>query len=233
MPLHDLAQYYWIVRNDYARAEPLLREAAELVRGTARFPGAAMTHASALYELGRIDEADSLLREGLEKWTGSDAGIAGGLLLQARILAAKGDLDSAVAVTEEALDTSRPLMEGAHPLTLRVLIQLGELLHQQGSLDEAEARLAEATRFGSALNESTKRQWAAAVHADPLDGNRPLSSGMKRVAPAYEALAAVLRELGRADEAGQYAREAVRLRQEAERLDMEVTSRPSVRGSPN
>jgi tetratricopeptide (TPR) repeat protein len=175
-----------------------------------------------LFAQGRIDEAAIHYREAKE-----DRPARRGSAL-ARFMQMQGHGEEAEAHVRSHLAQSRASRGDDHIATLRLLTQLGVMLHQQGRLDEAETLLKEATEsarrrpgrnpeladmltsYGVLLIELARLEEADAVLRDALDRQIAL-----RGAEHPSALATTV-VMGSLHEAAQRPQEAIALLAPAE-----------------
>ena len=144
-----------------------------------------------LFNQSKLDEAEPLLREGLEvqratlgdRHPGTLASINNlGTLLQAQ-----GKLDEAEPLMREGLKAQRARLGDRHSDTLASMNNLGALLYNQGKLDEAEPLMR------SALD--ARRAMLGDRHSDTLD--------------SMSSLGTLLTDQGKFDEAEPLLREAI------------------------
>jgi serine/threonine protein kinase/Tfp pilus assembly protein PilF len=181
-------------KGDPAAAEPLLREAIEIHRKSlpAGHPQIAMTLnnlAQVLTELGRFDQAESMYREALAirraALSPRHPDVAQSLNNLSAVLRARGQPAEAEALARDALAIWREALPAGHPTMTAAMHNLGEALRAQGRLSESEPLYRE----------------SLSVRAATVG---PRAAPTTRSAAA---LAAVLNELGRADEAAAIRRQ--------------------------
>ncbi|MBK6941552.1 MAG: serine/threonine protein kinase [Planctomycetes bacterium] len=148
--LRDLASVY-LERHEYAHAESTFARAADLAERAAgpddrATLGARTGYANALVGLGRIDEAESMLRDLLEMRTrvqGRDAHDTQVTLNSlAVVLQHAQKLEEAEALYHEAAEIGARASGPIHPNTLTARFNAAHLMMQRGRLDEAEPLLA-------------------------------------------------------------------------------------------
>jgi tetratricopeptide (TPR) repeat protein len=189
----------WAEQGQYARAEPYLRRALEMVRRLRiddTPDGVAVIYnlASACAQQAKFDEAEALIHGFLQrsdKRFGPDSPIVAGTLHQlALIRFLQGRCEEAEPIARRALAILEKIA-GANTLALAtLLVLLGRILTRLGKLDEAEALLREALH--------AREEFLAPEH--------PLT------AESFEAYAEVLKEQGRIIEAGEYTQRAGQIR---------------------
>jgi tetratricopeptide (TPR) repeat protein/predicted Ser/Thr protein kinase len=135
----------------HREAEALLREVVEIHRrtlGPGQVGGSQVTLAKELLRQGRLTEAESLARVGLNTWqavVGPDHPAVGGVLGDlADILAARGNLPEALRMAREGLAIRRARLDPLHPLVAVAITHVAGLELRQGNLPEAERLLLEA-----------------------------------------------------------------------------------------
>jgi eukaryotic-like serine/threonine-protein kinase len=193
-----------------------------------------------LFELGQFAEAELLIREAIPVIAVQSPvrAMSNGRLL-GRIMLAQGDLAGAVTATADAVDGYRAGPGDENPMFALTLAQLGQLYQQQGHLEAARLQLAAAVaqwrqllaQHDSAHGPQPARvpsAGAAAASVAATASGAAAASGAATApdaavvarqrqnlatwaARSFDALAALLREMGRAEEAEMYARESLRL----------------------
>ncbi len=106
------------------------------------------TLGSIALQLGRLEQADSLLTRALEQrralFGPRHADVASSLIALALLRIDQARLDSALVLAREALAIGDEVLPAGHPLRARGTTALGRVLEEQGEYDEAIAVLTEA-----------------------------------------------------------------------------------------
>lgn len=189
--LSSLATVYFD-RGDYARAEPLYREALDAYRGNAANSGdiAEMLNSLGLIALrtGNLQGADRLFRQAIDmlQSLGQARSRTYGRALHnlAVCLAQAGDLGNAGTLFHQALQARRAIFGDAHLETAESLASLGTFHYVQGQWQQAEPVYKQALAITSellgdhlttaercmdvALCVKQKRTFEAAQEAHPL-----------------------------------------------------------------
>ncbi|WP_067472465.1 tetratricopeptide repeat protein [Nocardia amamiensis] len=157
------------------------------------------------FNTGNLDEAENQYRAGLLASPDNAALLQG----TAKVLAARGDVDEAIA-QYTALTTQAPLPE--------YLIEFGELLDSAGRPDAAAAKYREVADQFRRLEEQGATEYLdaallAADHGDPVEAARlaQLEFDRRQSILTADALAWALHKAGRNDEAIIYADRAAAL----------------------
>jgi eukaryotic-like serine/threonine-protein kinase len=223
-PLSRVAQHEQRYGDPQA-ALPLLREALEAVRGRNRtlFSNTGIRMAQLLADRGELDEAEVVMRDVIQH----DGTRPSRFSLESlgAILLRKGDLEGARAASAEVLAGYHAVFTTDHFQTAQALVQMGTIAHRQGRLEEAEERLGEAVGMWRRLLAAQERRLDAGAangttrvgntHPDPEVFALQRKLLRDRAAPAFHALAEVLRDLGRTEEAQALGSEGSWLEQEA------------------
>jgi len=144
--------YTFLTLRDFAAAETQLKRQRELLESLPNTePNVKMDNshwlARALVEQGRWQEAAPLLQESLA-YMRNELGMdnmrtLGMTLTYARYYKGVGDIDEAVAVYREILDTVKRIRSADHPLALICMAELADVHKMAGRLDLAEKLLSE------------------------------------------------------------------------------------------
>ena len=141
--------------GDAAAAEPIYREALDIA--AARFGEQSpevgeirIQLAGVFLTLRRLDEAEEMLRAGIEANADTVAGGGAKTVENLNLLAVlqygRGELDGAIATMGRALETSRRVYGPDNPTTAVLSQNLGLTLHRRGRSAEAEPLLRDALR---------------------------------------------------------------------------------------
>ena len=195
------ASYDAELHGDLAAARSALQQALGLADGAAE--AYCRTYLGALaFSVGDLDEAEAQFTEGLKTTPGEPTLVLG----QARVRAARGDVDAAVESYQAVVD-ARPLVEN--------FVEYGEYLESLGRSAAAEQQyaLVQTVRqlfTANGVNDDLSTALFAADHHDPTTAVAAARAeyGRRQNIDAQDALAWALHSAGRDDEALPLARQA-------------------------